>query len=279
MLQNFGEKILRELGLTSSQARVYLTLSNLAYPSTAKTISTTSNIARQDIYHTLTELQKLSLVETVINNPTLFRAIPLQEAISILEKRKKQKMHDLIVEAKELLKISTCTQEQTIEQGNHEFVLIPKKERCINKVKKTVEAAQESILAVTSWREATQWLFMLHNTWERALNRNVKVQWITEKQENNNSLTESMLALLENSNLIIKSGPSFLPPDVRFAIYDGKEAFIATLNAQNAGDSPALWTNNPVVLCLLKDYFETKWSLMLTNRKAGNRSTLVKSFS
>jgi len=83
-----GEKTLRELGLTSSQARVYLTLIKTGDPATVKTLNTISKVARQDLYRILTELRELSLVEMVIGNPTMFRAIPLPEAITILVERK-----------------------------------------------------------------------------------------------------------------------------------------------------------------------------------------------
>ena len=85
-----GEKTLRELGLTLSQARVYLALVRLGKHSTVKAVSVFSKVARQDVYRTLTELRELSLVEMVIGNPALFMAIPLQETIAIMVERKNQ---------------------------------------------------------------------------------------------------------------------------------------------------------------------------------------------
>ncbi len=100
-----GEKTLRELGLTSSQARVYLTLVKLGNYSTVKTINDFSKVARQDVYRTLTELRDFSLVEMVIGNPAMFRAIPLQETITILVERKNQKTCVLMAEATKLLSL------------------------------------------------------------------------------------------------------------------------------------------------------------------------------
>jgi sugar-specific transcriptional regulator TrmB len=104
-LVELGEKTLREIGLTLSQARVYLALVKLGTHSTVKTVSVFSKVARQDVYRTLTELRELSLVEMVIGNPALFRAIPLQEAVAILMERKNQRTRELLAEASELFKL------------------------------------------------------------------------------------------------------------------------------------------------------------------------------
>ena len=104
-LAELGEKTLRELGLTLSQARVYLALLRLGKHSTVKAVSVFSKVARQDVYRTLTELRELSLVEKVISNPALFRAIPLQETTAILIERKNQRTQELLVEASELFKL------------------------------------------------------------------------------------------------------------------------------------------------------------------------------
>ena len=47
----------------------------------------------------------------------------------------------------------------------------------------------------------------------------------------------------------------------RFAIYDDKEVSIIILSATDTGGAPALWSNNPAMVFILKDYFETKWEL------------------
>jgi len=46
-----------EFGLTRSQAKVYLTLVRLGEDSKALTIFRFSNVARQDVYRILTELE------------------------------------------------------------------------------------------------------------------------------------------------------------------------------------------------------------------------------
>jgi sugar-specific transcriptional regulator TrmB len=254
-----GEKTLRELGLTLSQARVYLALVKSGKHSTAKAVSVFSKVARQDVYRTLTELRDLSLVEKVIGNPTLFRAIPLQETIAILMERKNQRTHELLVEATELIKLFAVDDVSKPHQENHQFILIPKKEALIRRIKKVVEGAQKSILIISPWRELTQWLFILHESWEQALKRGVKVKWITEKQEDQHLVTEITRALIKDPNFTLRTEPTSSMS--RFGVYDGKEVFITISSTPNATKSPAFWTNNPTITFILKDYFEIKWQL------------------
>jgi len=259
-VEGHGEKTLRELGFTLPQARVYLALVKLGTHSTVKAISIYSKVARQDVYRTLTELRELSMVEVVIGNPALFKAIPLQEAATILMERKYHKTRVLMAEATELFTLLAKEKDAKIHQENHQFVLIPKKEVIIGRVKKAVEAAKKNILIITPWRELPQWLFILHESWQLALNKGVEVRWITEKQAVPCLLNEITRSLIKDPNFKLRTEPN--SSKARFAIYDGKEVFITVLSALNATDSPALWTNNPAIIYILKDYFETKWQLI-----------------
>jgi sugar-specific transcriptional regulator TrmB len=98
----YGEKTLRELGLSLLQARVYLALLKLGTHSSIKATSACSKVARQDVYRTIAELRELGLVEMVIANLTLFRAIPLQETVAILMEKKNQRTQVLMEEVTEL---------------------------------------------------------------------------------------------------------------------------------------------------------------------------------
>ena len=256
-----GEKTLRELGLTLPQARVYLALVKLGTHSSVKAISTYSKVARQDVYRTLTELRELSLVEMIIGNPASFKAVPLQQSATFLMERKNQKIRVLMAEATELFALLAKEKEAKTHQENYQFVLIPKREVIISRMKKAIEASKKNILVITPWRELPQWLFILHESWQQALDKGVEVKWITEKKVAPCLLNEITRTLLKNPNFKLRTESK--TSKARFAIYDGKEVFITVLSSTNAAaESPALWTNNPVLIYILKDYFDTKWQLI-----------------
>jgi sugar-specific transcriptional regulator TrmB len=255
----YGEKTLRELGLSLLQARVYLALLKLGTHSTVKAISFCSKVARQDVYRTITELREFGLVEMVIGNPALFRAIPLQETVSILMEKKNQRTQVLMEEVTKLFNYFAKNKETDLDQENHQFILVPKKEGLVSRIKKTIEGAKESILIFSPWRESTQWLFTLHESWQLALDKGVKIRWITEKQAFPSLADEISYNLVKNPNFTLKNDAASLK--ARFGIYDDKEIFITVLDTPNAWESPALWSNNPAIIYILKDYFETKWAL------------------
>jgi hypothetical protein len=129
----------------------------------------------------------------------------------------------------------------------------------VNKIKKTIEDTNESILISAPWRETTQWLFTLHESWQLALDKGVKIRWITEKQVAPCLTNEVTRTLIKNPNFILKRDA--MSVKARFAIYDDKEVSIIILSATDTRGAPALWSNNPAMVSILKDYFETKWEL------------------
>ena len=77
------------------------------------------------------------------------------------------------------------------------------------------------------------------------------------KQKDQLLVTEITRALIKDPNLKLRTEQTSSMS--RFGIYDGKEVFITVSSAPNATESPALWTNNPAITFILKDYFEIKW--------------------
>lgn len=258
-VMEYGEKTLREIGLGLLQARVYLALLRIGKYSSVKVLSVSSKVARQDVYRTITELRELDLVEMVIGSPALFKAIPLQQTVAILMEKKNQRTQILMKEVTELFNHFDKNNETRVNQENHQFILVPKREALVNKIKKTIEGANESILISAPWRETTQWLFTLHESWQLALDKGVKIHWITEKQAAPYLTDEITQSLIKNPNFTLRRDATSVK--ARFAIYDDKEVSIIILSTANTGGSPALWSNNPAMVFILKDYFETKWEL------------------
>ena len=259
VIMDCGEKTLRELGVSLLQARVYLALLKLGTYSNVRAISVFSKVARQDVYRTITELRDLGLVEMVIGSPALFRAIPLKETVAILMEKRNQRTQVLMEEVTELFIHFDDNNKTKLSQENNQFILVPKKEALVNKIKKTIEGTNDSILISAPWRETTQWLFTLHESWQLALDKGVKIRWITEKQSAPCLTNEVTRTLIKNPNFILRRDA--MSVKARFAIYDDKEVSIIILSATDTGGAPALWSNNSAMVFILKDYFETKWEL------------------
>ena len=74
---------LTDFGLTYNQAKVYGALLNLQV-STVGQLAKVSNVRREDVYRILPTLERLGLVERILDTPVKLRALPLEKALSTL---------------------------------------------------------------------------------------------------------------------------------------------------------------------------------------------------
>jgi sugar-specific transcriptional regulator TrmB len=75
--------LLTQVGFTTTQAKIYLTLLQLKEPD-AKAVSKTADVPKPEVYRTLNELQKMGLAERQITKPIKYLATPLQFGLQIL---------------------------------------------------------------------------------------------------------------------------------------------------------------------------------------------------
>src|SRR5208283_2660828 len=81
-----SDKLLKELtsfGLTGNEAKVYLSLLQLSKASAAE-IAKLANIPRQEVYRVLPRLEKIGLVEVIIDKPTKYLAISPHDVLKQL---------------------------------------------------------------------------------------------------------------------------------------------------------------------------------------------------
>jgi len=142
--------ILLQLGLTNSQAKVYLNMTKLG-TGKAKAIWQLSGVARQDLYRILLDLQKAGLVERVIAAPNEFRAIPLAEGISILIERKRKSLTDLQSEAKRIANTQNHNP-KTLFPEEHLCLMIPEKETLAFRINESFDRTKNSIDVCSSWK-------------------------------------------------------------------------------------------------------------------------------
>lgn len=95
-------KTLEKLGLTSLQARIYLTAVTLQSASVRR-IAEKSEVARTDVYRIVPTLEKLGLLKKIISTPTMYEATALKDGCSLLLQRKKEEYTEAKLKAKELI--------------------------------------------------------------------------------------------------------------------------------------------------------------------------------
>ena len=248
---------LTALGLTNSQAKVYLALAKLGKP-TAKEVSTVTQVARQEVYRVLVELQKLGLVEKVVSVPSKFRAISTDDAFSILMERRKRETSELQETISEMLKKSKSDNVRMALEEETKFSLVPE-QATVRAEKKTLGNVQKSFDVITSWRNPHSVIFASIEAIAEALQRGVEVRIIIDKPVEEKVLSNIVKHLKKYPNFKIRYLPN--APKALISEYDKGEAWVGTCTNPGVKECPTLWTDNPCLLSILQDYFEMLWSI------------------
>ena len=253
------------LGLSNSQAKVYLAVSKLGQAK-ARNIWKVAKVARQDIYRILDELVELGIIERVIKKPCEFRAFPLVEGVEILlvrmEAKRQQRISELRQESAQFIKEISAITVTDLPNEESEFS-ISYGDASLIKLRKAMEQAQSTVELTIPESFVLKESHYFKGVFENALSRGVKVRILL--QRNSESTLQG-----EADKTLKRSGPvatrTILRPGLPILeIFDGREAaFVALPNLHmdpNPYDArpPMLWTNNPSFVSTLREYFENVW--------------------
>ncbi|MEM0488561.1 MAG: helix-turn-helix domain-containing protein [Candidatus Bathyarchaeia archaeon] len=246
------------LGLTCLQARVYLALARME-KATAKMISKDSQIDRAEVYRTLSGLHQLGLVEKVVNAPTFFRALPVQEALPMLLRRKGKEYNEIKEKTEDLLENlkRVHNEEKTRWMDEGQFIIFPEKERSLHKFRKMVENAEISVdmilhgVCFNYGMTEDAWL------WKKAVEKGVKIRFIIYKPENDKAVLRTVQFFKRKGSFNIRYCLS--PPPATIAIFDGKEILVSTSPNPDPAKTSRLWSNNPGLVTIIQSYFELMW--------------------
>jgi hypothetical protein len=110
---------------------------------------------------------------------------------------------------------------------------------------------------ITPFAELVPWLTVLSKSVEGALNRGVKIRWITEKPDNSSSILKFLQSHSKFKNFEVRFILS--PLRAKMGIFDGKEVMLGINMDNGFAHSPALWSNNPSFAAIAENYFESCW--------------------
>jgi sugar-specific transcriptional regulator TrmB len=246
-----------DLGLTSSQAKVYFALLKIGC-SRARTASKFSKVVRQDIYRILEELKKLGLVAKTLDKPTKFEPIPLEDGLAILCDRKNKEISEMHRKASELLKKFPEKEKHMNAKEEVLFELFPLRATSELAGKEAVDAAEISIKSVTPWTWLKPMIPINLKRYKQAFERGVEIYILTDKPDAE-QIPNPLETLLTNPLFQIGYIPQV---GNSFVIVDDKMALIQ-IDIENFLNGGNLKTNNPAIVRMVKDYFEMMWDKAL----------------
>jgi len=253
MVQDEHIQTLKGLGLTLLQAKTYLALATLG-KADAKTISKASNLARQDIYRIMPTLQKIGLAEKIIAKPTMYKATPIKEGLSILLQIRKEETAELQKKTRKLLNNFQKNNIITTLQEDSQFIFVSARTKFVKRLEKATHVAQASIDFIGPWKSFKALLFYALQDLKKAIKKSVKIRMITEKSETEESISKAAQAL--KKNLLFEVRYISAPAPIGMMIFDKKELNLSVSDKE----WPSLWSNNPNIVKLATGYFDNMWN-------------------
>ena len=257
-MEDQGEHIrtLTKLGLNTSQAKVYLTLVELGR-ATAKTISISSKLARQEVYRVLGELEQKGLIEKIIALPTEFQPFPVKNGLDMLIKRQKAEITDTEKNTTKLLQSLKEREPKASKEGKSHFILVDEREKYFRKGRLAIAKVRESVDVIGTLKRFLFFTSYFEEEMKKAMNRGVQYRVIVENLEGENPLPKISKDLVQNPHFAVRFIRTRI--DGVLMAFDREEAIIVTSLEKEIDNTSTLWTNNPSVVSMAKDYFELKW--------------------
>ena len=249
---------LATLGLTTLQAKIYLTLAKMV-DANIITISKSTKISRQEIYRVINELQNRCLVEKILARPVRYRAIPITEAVPHLLIRVNEERiesHNKVIQFLERHRHKKPR--LNFQENAKKFLLIPERTSLSRRIKQEITVSQKNIKIVMPSKKFLPSLFDLSDSLKAAMQRDVAVEWIINKHLDSNGKP----TILENLSKFTHFKLRYVPQVslLTFGIYDANTVIIASDSQLNYVESQALWTNAVPFVKLANNYFDNLWN-------------------
>lgn len=257
-------KELMSFGLTGNEAKVYLALLQLKQAN-ARAIAKLSDLPRQEIYRVLPNLEKLGMVEVIIDKPTKFLAIPPEEVLSELIKcqqesftRQIAKLHEKKNTLEMKLKKLEGRSAGLVQPEPIHFALISGRHLVNEKIQEMLRNAKSDVLWMSPKMEIRRAIIYDRDKMLRqCAKRNVKIRILTEINEKNVKEVDELSKFCE-----IRHAPGVT---TLITIVDDKELIVGSaVHTSNSLTSSELmhelWTNDSNHIRVMKDFFEKVWS-------------------
>lgn len=246
---------LKSLGLSQLQAKLYYTLAKMG-PATIKSVATSANIARQDVYRLMDVLLKMGLAEKILLNPTMYKATPLKDGFKLLFANKKREYINLHKETSEIVKkLSASGGYLSPEKEEEPFVITASKRLLYKRFKEQDSLTQETIDSLGEWKIIRTRFYDFFEDYCNLLKRGVRIRTITERHKEEHALAEKMKIL--QSNPLFEIRYLSTPAPVNLVIYDGKAVQLCLSSSED--NFQDLASKNPLFMRIMNTFFEELW--------------------
>lgn len=246
---------LTDLGLTLLQAKTYLTLAKLG-TANIKTAAKVANIARQNMYQVIPSLQKMGLVEKIIATPSIYKATPIEQGLTILLQHRTKEYTELKNKTKKLITHFRTKSIISPQEEEAQFIVTSEAGLVTKRLENQIYNAKNTIYTVSTWQCCGAMLAHYNNDIKKALKKGIRFRALTDK-EGTNRISPVDLKTLK-SNPLFQIRYSTKPIQIRMTITDQQDVNLCISTAANKG-LPNMWSNNPNFAKLAIGCFEEMW--------------------
>jgi sugar-specific transcriptional regulator TrmB len=143
---NCINETLEKLGLTAKESKVYLFLAKCTGPQKGGDIATRLKIHRGEVYRILTSLQSKGVVETILNHPMGFIAVPFQDVLDLHIEKMEEQIFNLKAEKKDIIAQYASTISQIGPASSEKFSFLRGRDMIFGKSFQMVQQAKKEML-------------------------------------------------------------------------------------------------------------------------------------
>lgn len=250
-------KTLSDFGLTPYEARIYIAIVKLGL-TTARKIAKVADIRREEVYRTLPKLENTGLVERVLGRPVKVKALPIEDALSLLVNRKEEvarrEIRELTEKREKLLETfrADIQDTQMNEEGAH-FTLISEREAVSKRIISLIGHSRNAVDFVDSFENAFRFVLTYSDSLNEAMKRNVDVRIITEHPDNADLIPDALRKHVPDNTFTIRYCED-LPS--QYVLFDNQQALITTSAGSTLAESKFLWTDDPSLVGIIQRDFD-----------------------
>jgi len=263
---------LSNFGFTHNQAKIYAAIARLHVASVGS-ISRMAKVRREHVYRTLPKLEKMGLIERALGTPEKIKAIPVEDAFSLLIKKQheeaERRISALSAEAHAFMEhLKEKDLKITPEQNDSQFSLVSEKDAIMTKTAVLIGNAQEEISITASRRKLAKFMFFFSDLLKKSTKKGVHINLLTEMPKEDDTLPRFIEEQVSPGKSLELKYASHL--ETHYMIADNREILMDTSTESDFAESPYLCTNNTSLLALTRKSFADAWRTSINWTKTGS---------
>lgn len=260
-----AKDVLRDFGLTRKEADVYVFLAKYEI-STGGEIAKHTKIARSLVYRILKNLQAKGLVETTLDSPIRFVAVPFEKALDLIIKTKQEEVLLIEKTRRDLIENWRTTSEIRPKSETEKFMIIEGNKNIYPRISQMMKEAKQSfygILPIPSLVRAEQ--FGVFDSVFKHPAKSTTNFWIITEITNEELKATKLLKPKLDKEIYLKARKlsSSFTPLPRVAIRDEKEIVFFTRPSSDISrkkkDEVCIYTNCESLIQTYTNIFQEMW--------------------